>query len=74
MTVKRLNEIAERVHDIEINYQIHFEMDVVEKTKYVDELLEFSDELLKVLDSYKYFWIMQTLLHDISRVTSELLK
>ena len=70
MTVKRLNEIAERVDQIKMRY----EMDEVEKIKYVDELLEFSEELLRVPDNYKYFWLKQSVLHDINRVVIDLLK
>lgn len=74
MTVKRLNEIAERVDEIKMHYQINSEMDYVEKIKYVDELLELSDELLSVSDSYKYFWLKHSVLHDVNKLASDLLK
>ena len=70
MTLKRLNEIAERVDEIKMLN----EMDYVEKIKYVDELLELSDELLSIPVSYKYFWIKQSVLRDANRVASDLLK
>ena len=69
MTVDRLNEIATRVNKIRIENRMH----EVDSASLAEELLNFSDELLIVDINYKYFWLNQSVLHDINDVVQELL-
>lgn len=69
MTVKRLNEIAERANQIRIESRMHD----VDNAKLAEELLDFSDELTNVAISYKYFWLKQSVLQDVHDVVDELL-
>ena len=69
MTVKRLNEIAERANQIRIESRMH----KVDSLKLAEELLEYSDELTNVNINYTYFWLKQSLLQDIHDVVDELL-
>lgn len=74
MTVKRMNEIATRVNKIRIEYNVHDNMDELDKINYCDELIEYSDELIEVSTNSKYFWLSQSLLHDLQSLSSDLLK
>lgn len=74
MKVVRMNEIATRVNRIRINIQVHGNIDELEKINYCDELLEYEDELLEVNTNSAYFWLSQSLLHDLQALTSDLLK
>lgn len=69
MTVKRLNEIAERANQIRIESRMHD----VDNAKLAEELLDFSAELTNVAISYKYFWLKQSVLQDVHDVVDELL-
>lgn len=69
MTVKRLNEIAQRTNEIRIESRMH----EVDNVKLAEELLEFSDELTNVDINYTYFWLKQSLLQDVHDVVDELL-
>lgn len=74
MTVKRMNEIATRVNEIRIHCNVHDNIDVMEQINYCDELIEYSDELIEVHTSNKYFWLSQSLLHDVQALANDLLK
>lgn len=73
MTVKRLNEIAIRVNQIRMECNCN-DVSELDEINYVDELIDYSDELIEVSIKDKYFWLSQSLLHDLQSLASDLLK